>query len=63
MAKMTNATFAWLFTLPAHWYANAAFTIFAIFFLLNIYIFETYLQEANLCKSIQIRPVKDQGAR
>ena len=36
---------------------------FAIFFLLNIYIFATYLQEANLCKSIQIRPVKDQGAR
>ena len=63
MAKMTNATFAWLFTLPAHWYANVAFTIFAIFFLLNIYIFATYLQGANLYKSIQIRPMKDQGAR
>ena len=35
----------------------------AIFFLLNIYIFATYLQGANLCKSTQIRPVKDQGAR
>ena len=30
---------------------NVAFTIFAIYLLLSIYIFATYLQGANLCKS------------
>ena len=33
-------------------YANVALTIFAIYLLLTIYMFATYLQGANLCKSI-----------
>ena len=32
-------------------YANVAFTMFAIYLLISIYIFATYLQGANLCKS------------
>ena len=32
--------------------ANVTFTMFAINLLLSIYIFATYLQGANLCKSI-----------
>ena len=52
MANMVNITFAMLFLTPCFWYANVAFTIFAIYLLLSIYIFATYLQGANLCKSI-----------
>ena len=36
--------------------ANVIFTMFAINSLLSIYIFATYLQGANLCKSI-FRPM------
>ena len=32
-------------------YANVAFTMFAIYLLISIYIFATYLQVANLRKS------------
>ena len=51
-AKMVDAKFAKLFTPPVFWYAGVAFTIFAPYLLLSFYIFATYLQEANLGKSI-----------
>ena len=38
--------------------ANVAFTIFAIYLIISIYIFATYLQGANLCKPF-FRPVFD----
>ena len=37
-------------------YTNVAFAMFAIYLLLSIYTFATYLQGATLCKSI-FRPV------
>ena len=45
MAKMGNATlFAYQKTGGVNNKANVAFTMFAIYLLLNIYIFATYLQ-------------------
>ena len=45
MAKMGNATlFAYQKTGGVNYKANVAFTMFAIYLLLNIYIFATYLQ-------------------
>ena len=41
-----------IYTGPVFWYANEAFTIFAKYSLLSIYIFARYLHGANLCKSI-----------
>ena len=51
-AKVVDTKFAKLFTPPVFWYASVAFTIFAPYLLLSFYIFATYLQEANLGKSI-----------
>ena len=41
-----------IYTPSLFWYANVSFTIFAPYLLLSFYIFATYLQGANLCKSI-----------
>ena len=57
MAKTVNATFAYQKTGGAgEWLDNMAFTMFAIYLLLIIYIFATYLQGAFLCKSIFFVP-------
>ena len=59
MATMVNATFAYRKTVTQggvnNW-ANDAFAMFAVYLLLSIYIFATYLQGANLFKSV-FRPV------
>ena len=55
MAKTVNATFAYQKTGEGgggKWLDNMAFTMFAIYLLLIIYISATYLQGAFLCKSI-----------
>ena len=56
---MVNATFAYRKTVTQggvnNW-ANDAFAMFAVYLLLSIYIFATYLQGANLFKSV-FRPV------
>ena len=53
---MINAKFPELFTPPVFWYANMAFTIFAIIYLLlSIYIFATYLEGA-ICANPFFRP-------
>ena len=52
MAKMINATFVYQKTGGVNDYANLAFTMFATYLLLSIYIFATYLRGENLCKSI-----------
>ena len=44
MAKMVNASFAYLFTPLLFWYANVPFTIFATYLLISIYIFVTFMQ-------------------
>ena len=41
-----------IFRLPLVWYANLAFTIFAPYLLLAFTFFATFLQGANLGKSI-----------
>ena len=46
-----------IYTPRLFWYANVSFTIFAPYLLLSFYIFATYLQGANLCKSIFFPPV------
>ena len=46
-----------IYTPSLFWYANMSFTIFAPYLLLSFYIFATYLQGANLCKSIIFPPV------
>ena len=46
------ASYLHLRSLSVFRYANVAFTIFTIYLLLTICMFETYLQGANLCKSI-----------
>ena len=46
-----------IYTSSLFWYANMSFTIFAPYLLLSFYIFATYLQGANLCKSIIFPPV------
>ena len=46
-----------IFRLPLVWYANLAFTIFVPYLLVAFTFFATYLQGANLCKSI-FRPVR-----
>ena len=48
-----------IYTPSLFWYANMSFTIFAPYLLLSFYIFATYLQGANLCKSIIFPPVGD----
>ena len=55
---MINAKFPELFTPPVFWYANMAFTIFAIIYLLlSIYIFATYLEGENQTQiKIYLRP-------
>ena len=60
MAKTVNATFAYQKTREGggggKWLDNMAFTMFATYLLLIIYISATYLQGAFLCKSIFFVP-------
>ena len=52
MAKMVNAIVAYQKTGGVNNSTNVPFTMFAICLLLSSYIFPTYLEGANLCKSI-----------
>ena len=56
MAKMVNATFAQLFTPPAvFWYANVAFTIFAIYIFTPQYL---HIGDGHICKEHNYKFVK-----
>ena len=55
-ANMVNAKFEQLFTPPVFWYANMAFTIFAIIYLL-LSIYLPHIWKEQICANPFLRPL------